>query len=184
MWRVVVALPDTGTLAGPGLSGGPGAALGWAVPPELPASPGQATRGPSPTLGTRGQAGRELGMKYETLHRVGVHTRTSTFCVRLELACVTKRKQSVIHIFNLWTWSSDLASQSGKAVGWPSNIKSSLIWKLKNCSSGLICLNVTPYLLQCLYLDNPVSSPSDRVTGVDTSGKILALPGEESSHLR
>lgn len=77
-----------------------------------------------------------LSMEYGPWQQVDMQMCVSIFCCRLELACVTKQEQSAMQIFSLWKLSSDLASTSGKASSFS---KSSLNWKLKNCSYSLIC---------------------------------------------
>lgn len=123
------------------------------------------------------QTASALSTKYETLQQVDVHTCIRDFCFRLELACVTKRKQSTIQIFSLWKLSSDLASKSGKSEASLSNNKSSLSWKLKKFLLWLYLPNCkfVRFYNVLLNLDNPVSHSSDKVTDVDISGKIFSL---------
>lgn len=43
-----------------------------------------------------------LSVRDEVLQQVGMHTSISVFCTRLELACLTKHRESTIQIVNLW----------------------------------------------------------------------------------
>lgn len=146
--RVVIILTGRFTLASVGPSSGPRVTPGllhrcfWAVPPQLALNAGQATWEsspmlvakciPGPTLQCRWSV-NSLSVKHRTLQPAHMHLCISIFCIRLELACVTKHKQSTTRMFNLWKLSSYSAKKSDKAVASPSNNKSSLSWKLKNC---------------------------------------------------